>query len=79
MLCGRTPIVTGIAGAAELVDHEENGFLITAPKLECVAETLELAWSQRDQWQTLGAKAQQNARTQVASDPCQVLADKLLE
>ncbi len=79
MLCGRTPIVTDIAGAAELVEDQKNGYLITAPKLECVAETLEHAWAQRKQWQALGKAAQETARKKLPADPCKVLADKLVE
>ena len=77
MLCGRMPIVTDVAGAAELTQHGKNGYLIPAPKISMVQDTLETAWQSRENWRALGQQAQLTARAKIPKNPCKTLAEKI--
>lgn len=77
MLCGRMPIVTDVAGAAELTQHGKNGYLIPAPRTSMVQDTLEAAWQNRQAWRDLGQMAQLTARAKIPKNPCKTLAEKI--
>ena len=59
LLCGRPVLTTDVAGNAEWVEDEINGFVAAAPTAPLIAETLERAWQRRDEWQAMGETAHQ--------------------
>jgi glycosyltransferase involved in cell wall biosynthesis len=61
MLCGRPVIGTAVSGISEWVREGRNGFLADAPVVSCFAATLETAWQQRAQWQSMGNDARHDA------------------
>lgn len=77
MLSGRVPIVTDVAGNAEVVDDDRTGFLAAAPTEDAVDEALERAWRRRDEWRAIGAAAADCIRDLVPPDPARVLASML--
>ncbi|MEI7911052.1 MAG: glycosyltransferase family 4 protein [Verrucomicrobiota bacterium] len=78
MLCGRTAIVTDVAGNREVLEDNVTGFLAAAPTVCHLDEAMERAWLQRQHWQSMGTVAAATIRRQVPRDPAQVFADKLL-
>jgi len=77
MLSGRVPIVTDVAGNAEVVDDDRTGFLAAAPTEDAVDEALERAWRRREEWRAIGAAAADSIRDLVPPDPARVLASML--
>ncbi|MBD1845980.1 glycosyltransferase family 4 protein [Cyanobacteria bacterium FACHB-63] len=77
MLCGRTCIVTDVAGNTELVDDNVNGFVAKAPTPEFLDDALERAWQQRDSWYEMGKAAAQKVRKIIPPDPIAVFAEEL--
>lgn len=77
MLCGRTCIVTNVAGNTELVDDDINGFVAKAPTSEFLDEALERAWQRRESWYEMGKVAAQKVREVIPSDPIAVFATEL--
>jgi len=69
MWCGRPAVVTDVGGNAEVCMDGETGFVAAAPALKLIEETLERAWNQRDQWQTLGHAARTRAEKLIPKDP----------
>ena len=78
MLCGRTSIVTDVAGNSEVVDDNVSGFIATMPSTASLDEAMERAWSRRGEWQGIGRLAATSIRERVPSDPAATFADKLL-
>lgn len=77
MLCGRTCIVTDVAGNTELVDDNVNGFVAKAPTAEFLDEALERAWQQRESWYELGKAAAHKVRQVIPPDPIAVFVQDL--
>ncbi|MBE9011743.1 glycosyltransferase family 4 protein [Pseudanabaenaceae cyanobacterium LEGE 13415] len=77
MLCGRTCIVTDVAGNTELVEDNRNGFVAKAPTPEFVDEALERAWQQRESWYELGKAAAEKVRQVIPPNPIEVFAEEL--
>jgi len=69
MLCGRTAIVTNVSGNSEVVKDNQNGFLAKAPNPEFVDEAMERLWGRRSEWKELGAKAKEDIRAIIPSNP----------
>jgi glycosyltransferase involved in cell wall biosynthesis len=69
MWCGRPAVVTDIGGNAEMCVDDETGFVAAAPAVNILDQTLERAWSRRDQWQDMGRKARVRAEQAVPKDP----------
>lgn len=78
MLSARVPIVTDVAGHAELVADGVNGFLAAAPTADHFDAALERAWQRRSEWRAIGEAAAEHVRTLVPPSPQRVLADKLI-
>jgi glycosyltransferase involved in cell wall biosynthesis len=78
MLCGRTVIVTDVAGNREPLEDNATGFVAEAPTVRHLDEAMERAWQRRQEWQAIGAAAADSIRQQIPQDPAQVFADKLL-
>jgi glycosyltransferase involved in cell wall biosynthesis len=78
MLCGRTPIVTNVGRAGELVDDNHTGFVAPAPTVDLVDDALERAWQRRHEWQAIGERAAQSIRSRHSLRPAEDFADRLL-
>ncbi len=75
MACGRPAVVTRAGGSPELIEDGVNGWVCPGMHPEVLAQTLEIAWAQRDQWQTMGEAAR--SKIQQVSEPD--WADRILE
>ena len=69
MLCGRVCIVTDVGSNAEFIDDEKNGFLVPAPTVPLLDQTLERAWGRLADWQVIGEEAAQTIRKRMPPDP----------
>jgi glycosyltransferase involved in cell wall biosynthesis len=69
MLCARPSIVTDVAGHAELVVDGQNGFLVKAPTVNLLDETLEHVWENRRRLKGMGEQASRDVRRWVSPDP----------
>ncbi|HYO24715.1 MAG TPA: glycosyltransferase family 4 protein [Lacipirellulaceae bacterium] len=78
MACGRTPIVTNVGRARELVDDDVSGFVAAAPTIELVDDALERAWRRRHEWQAMGALAAAAIRRRHSLAPAEDFAAQLL-
>ena len=78
MMSGRVPIVTDVAGAAEVVTDGVSGFLAAAPTEDMLDEAMERAWQRRSEWRAIGGVAAADIRKLVPSDPPRAFADLLL-
>lgn len=78
MLSGRVPIVSDVAGNAELIEDGVTGFVATAATEDAVDEAMERAWDARADWQMIGARAAGHARSAVPPDPASVLSKLLV-
>lgn len=78
LVCGRTAIVTDVAGNAEVLEHGVTGFLAEAPAVVPLARTMEEAWAARNRWREMGQQARERIQQQLPADPGAVLAAKLL-
>ena len=56
MLCGRPVVATDVGGVAEWVTDPETGFLIAAPTVRAITETMERVWASRDRWPEIGLR-----------------------
>ncbi len=77
MLCGRTAIVTDVAGNSELVMDNINGFIASSPSVAQLADAMERSWSRRNEWQEMGAAARVLARERIPKDPAALFAQIL--
>lgn len=57
MICGRSAMVTDVAGNAELIKDGVTGFLAKAPTVHLLDDTLERAWQNKNDWEEMGKKA----------------------
>ena len=77
MLLGRVPVVTDVAGNAELVTDGQTGFLAAAPTADLIDAALDRAWARRADWPAIGRAAAARARDVLPPDPVAALADRL--
>ena len=61
MLCGRTAIVTDVAGNCEWVEDKTNGFVAESASPTSLLKALEQAWSMRNEWEMMGDSARKTA------------------
>ena len=78
MMNGRVPVVTDVAGNAEVVDDNRTGFIAAAATIGAVDEALERAWQVRGRWREIGREAAMAIRTLVPPDPPAAFAAQLL-
>lgn len=69
MLCSRFCIVTDVAGNADLIEDNINGFVAAAPQPELLDDAMERAWNRRDEWEKIGRVAGETVRNTISSDP----------
>ncbi len=77
MLCGRPCIATDVAGNAEVICDNVNGFLGAAPTVGAMADAMERAWQRRSEIQSIGRRAAEDIRRLVPRDPTEVFAGEL--
>jgi glycosyltransferase involved in cell wall biosynthesis len=78
MLCARPVITTDVAGNTDLLADGINGFVIPAPTLPLLAQTMERAWQRRDAWREMGRRARETALTSLPPRPAADLAKRLI-
>ena len=78
MWCARPTLVTAVAGNTELCSDGETGFIAPAPTEDLLAETMERAWEQRQNWQKMGAAARLRVEQSIPKYPITVFCDQLL-
>lgn len=76
MAVGRTIITTNAGGNAELVEDGVSGFVGEISK-QALDDTLERAWENRYQWETMGLKAAETIKTTIPENPEKNFADLL--
>ncbi|NRD23234.1 glycosyltransferase [Winogradskyella litoriviva] len=77
MFSKRIVITTDVAGHAEFIEDDINGYLADAASYKLYANTLEKAWNGRDKWQSMGENAFTKVMAKSTSDPVKVFSDKL--
>ena len=77
MLCGRTCVVTDVAGRHELVRDNVNGFLAKAPTVELLDEAMIRAWDSRARLMEMGQTAARDVRQWVSADPSEDFIQEL--
>ncbi len=78
MFCGRLVIATDVAGNAEYIIDEVNGFVASAPACKLLDEAMERAWSRRSEWREIGARARDHVIAEIPHDPIELFSQKLL-
>jgi glycosyltransferase involved in cell wall biosynthesis len=63
MLCGRVCLVTNVGGHAEWIDDNTSGFLIPAPNVSSILQTLNRALAHKNRWEAIGMQAHRSATT----------------
>lgn len=69
MRMGRVVIVTACGRNSELISDGETGFLARSASPEAVTETLERAWSKREQWKSMGLEANRQISQRYGEEP----------
>ena len=67
MLCGRPVVATNIGGISEWIEDGHNGFLISHPTTNNVAQAIERLWTHREGLEAMGRHAHE--RTLAKRDP----------
>jgi glycosyltransferase involved in cell wall biosynthesis len=78
MLCGRTCVVTDVAGHRELVRNGINGFLAQAPTVELLDAAMNRLWDARHNLKQIGATAAEDVRRWVPRDPVEDFVQHLV-
>ena len=77
MMCGRPSLVTDVGGNSEWIEHGKPGFIAPGPTPALVGIALEEAWSQREEWQTIGLNANRAACDRHKRPPAERMLDLL--
>jgi glycosyltransferase involved in cell wall biosynthesis len=78
MLCSRTAIVTDVAGNTEVIEQGITGFVARAPTVSLLDEAMEEAWTRREEWQEMGARARNAIKKLIPADPVGEFCEQLL-
>ena len=57
MAIGRPVIVSNVGDMPAWIKHNENGWIVNKTDIDAIDETLEMAWSNKNQWELMGEKA----------------------
>ncbi len=79
LLCNRICITTDVGRNRELIDDGESGFIAPAATEELFDQTLEAAWQQREQWQSMGQLAGVRVRERYGDDPVAAFQDEIMQ
>jgi len=79
MSCGRSAVVTGVAGMPECVKDGETGFIAKAAHPEFLDDALERAWQSRHHWQKMGELAAEQVQKLIPYEPVGEFANTLLK
>jgi glycosyltransferase involved in cell wall biosynthesis len=77
MWCGRPAIVTDVAGNTEVCVDNETGFVVPAPTVSLLADSLQRAWDRRNDWQRMGQAAREWAESRIPRDPIAAFCEQL--
>jgi glycosyltransferase involved in cell wall biosynthesis len=77
MLCGRTAVITDVAGNTELLTDGKTAFVAQYPSLESFGAALEKAWQRRSEWRSMGLAARDEVQSQIPQDPIGVFCEEL--
>lgn len=77
MMAHRMCIVTDVAGNAEIVYDNINGFVAAGATMNALDEAMERAWLRRYEWRELGLRAGCDIRALIPNDPCRTFAETL--
>jgi len=78
MLCSRTAVVTDVAGNTEVIEQGITGFVAKAPTASLVDDAMEEAWSRREEWREMGARAGNTIRKLIPENPVGDFCEQLL-
>lgn len=78
MLCGRSCLVTDVAGHKEWIEDEVNGYICESSTVEAMERTLRKALNDKANWKTMGLKARERAFQLYDSHPGKTLLDLVL-
>lgn len=78
MVCGRPSVVNDVGGICEWASEPETAFVSRCADLQGFSAALERAWSQRETWESMGARARKRALEKLDPDPGGTLL-KILE
>ena len=78
MWAGRTVIATPAGGIPEMMDPGRTGFLASACDTHALHEIMDRAWTQRHEWEAMGAAGRQLVQERIPADPVKVWAEHLL-
>lgn len=79
MSFGRMVICTAVGAAEELIDHGKTGFLVKAPTVEFLDDTLERAWEKRNEWLEMGKASRTKLFDVIEQDPVEAFSIKINE
>lgn len=79
MLCARVPIVTNVAGNAELLLDGYTGFIAKHPTIDELDNAMERAWERRDGLEEIGLCAQSVAKSTIPENPARTFAEILVQ
>ena len=79
MLCGRTCLVTDVAGHMEWISDGEDGFIATTNHTKLLKQKLKDAFKLKEQWQSMGEKAHLKALDNFEKNAGKNLLNHLVE
>lgn len=78
MSLGRIAIATNAGGNAEFIEHGITGYIAEANEKD-LDEVMELAWQNRQEWESIGKKASEYILTTVPNRPEQMFAKFIID
>ena len=78
-VCGRPAVVTDVGGNVEWVEEGVTGFIADGPFRRSVGAALERAWKHREDLESMGSRAHQEAMNKIDHDPGKTLLSLVLQ
>ncbi len=78
MICGRTAVISDVAGNTELID-EQLGFIASSYFKKPFEEAMEKAWRSKDNWNSTGLKCHQHATKNFDLKPEKTVLNNLVK
>ncbi|MGF7230607.1 glycosyltransferase, partial [Arachidicoccus sp.] len=73
MLCARVALVTDVGGNAECIKHNINGFVAKTSTIKDFEKVMELAFSEKKDWENIGLLAHEYAKQKYNPNPGETL------